>query len=309
MLHLAASISWPTYPHLKLGPLSVSPHGIGIAVGFILGARLMLPEAERKGISENDVYPLLTRAAVGAIVGARLAYVINHIGDYTSAPLDALRVWQGGISLLGGFLGAIALALPDMRKRRLSFWRVMDAAAPGMALGVIVGRVGDLIVGDHLGKQTSLFFGWKCPTDVTATASPCLPGPGAVVHQTAMYDLVLSLILLGGLLWLRKNRPRYDGFLISVFGAWYGCQRILEDFLREDKHFLPGLTGSQVTSIIVVLLCLWHLIFVRRTPRWGRWNERPPAIADDTAGDATADDGAEVTAPPTSIDRDRETEE
>ena len=71
-----------------------------------------------------------------------------------------------------------------------------------------------------------------------------------------------------------RRKPRYDGFLITVFGAWYGCQRILEDFLREDRHLLPGLTGSQITSIIVVLLCLWHLLFVRHTPRWGRWDER-----------------------------------
>jgi prolipoprotein diacylglyceryltransferase len=93
------------------------------------------------------------------------------------------------------------------------------------------------------------------------------------VHQTAAYDFVLTIILLLVLLRLRRHVARYDGFVITVFGAWYGCQRILEDFLREDRHLLPGLTGSQITSIIVVLVCLWHLIFVRRTPRWGRWDE------------------------------------
>ena len=272
---ILASIGYPTVVKVHIGPLAISPHGVGIAVGFLAGARLMLPEANRKGIFENDVYPLLTRAAIGAIVGARLAYVINHIGDYSS-PLDALKVWQGGISLLGGFIGAILLALPEMKKRRLSFWKVMDAAAPGMALGVIIGRIGDLIVGDHLGKQTSFFLGFKCPTNHD-TASPCIPGPGSVVHQTALYDFVLTILLIGVLLWLRRRRDDwYPGFLIMVFGAWYGCQRILEDFLREDKHILgTGLTGSQITAIITVLLCLWHLAFVRRTPRWGRWDERP----------------------------------
>src|SRR3954471_3942192 len=284
---LVAAISYPTVVKVHIGPLAISPHGVGIAVGFLAGARVMLPEAARKGIDENDVYPLLTRAAIGAIVGARLAYVVSHLSSdstqvgYIHHPLDVFKVWQGGISLLGGFIGAIVLALPEMRKRRLSFWKIMDAAAPGMALGVIVGRVGDLIVGDHLGKQTSLFFGFRCPGKVTSTASACLPGPGAVVHQTALYDFLLSIILLAGLLWLRKNRPHYDGFLISVFGAWYGCQRILEDFLREDKHFVPGLTGSQVTAIITVLVCLWHLVFVRRTPRWGRWDERPDERLDE----------------------------
>jgi phosphatidylglycerol:prolipoprotein diacylglycerol transferase len=268
VLDVLAAISYNPLVKIEIGPFSISPHGIGIAVGFLLGARLMLPEAKRKGITEDDVYALLTRAAIGAIIGARLAYVINHIGDYDSI-LDALKIWKGGISLLGGFFGAIALALPEMRKRRLSFWRVMDAAAPGMALGVLIGRIGDLIVGDHLGKPTTFFLGYKCPT--VETAQPCVPG--TVVHQTALYDFILVAILLTALLRLRKTE-RYDGFLITVFGAWYGVQRIIEDFLREDtRHF--GLTGSQITAIITVLICLWHLTFVRRTPRWGRWDERP----------------------------------
>ena len=165
-------ISYNPIVKVHLGPLAISPHGVGIAVGFLLGARLMLPAAKRRGIDEDAVYSLLTRAAIGAIVGARLAYVVNHLGDYNH-PLDVLKVWEGGISLLGGFFGAILVALPRMRALRLSFWKVMDAAAPGMALGVIVGRIGDLIVGDHLGKVTGFFLGYRCPPNIGDTASPC----------------------------------------------------------------------------------------------------------------------------------------
>jgi phosphatidylglycerol---prolipoprotein diacylglyceryl transferase len=264
-----AFISYHPLVHVKLGPLSISPHGIGIAVGFLLGARLMLPEAERKGISNDDVYALLTRAAIGAIVGARIAYVINHAGDYNNV-LDVLKVWQGGISLLGGFAGAIIVALPEMRKRGLSFWKVMDAAAPGMALGVIIGRIGDLIVGDHLGKSTSFFLGYKCPPSNVATASPCLAN---VVHQTALYDFVLTIILLALLLRLRR-KPRWDGFVILVFAAYYGVGRVIEDFLREDvRHY--GLTGSQWSAAVVVVLSLYVLFVRRRPPRWGHWGDTP----------------------------------
>jgi hypothetical protein len=94
--------------------------------------------------------------------------------------------------------------------------------------------------------------------------------PGTVVHQTALYDLLLTIPLLVALLLLRR-RPRFDGFLIMVFGAWYGAQRILEDFLREDVRRL-GLTGSQITAIVTVVVCLTWLLFVRRTPGWGRWD-------------------------------------
>src|SRR5437763_16586842 len=154
----------------------------------------------------------------------------------------------------------------------------MDAAPPGMALGVIIGRIGDLIVSDHLGKRTSFFLGYKCPALSVNTASPCNGTgqqtgniAGIVVHQTALYDFVSTIFLLLFLLWLRRRKQRYDGFLIFVFGAWYGAMRIIEDFLREDvRHF--GLTGSQWSSIVLVALCLWLLAFYRRTPPVGQWD-------------------------------------
>ena len=272
MSAVLAAISYDPLVHIDIGPLELSPHGIGIAVGFLLGARLLLARTRRHGIAtDDDVYALLTRAAIGAIVGARLAYFVNHYDEYDSV-LDLFRVWEGGISLLGGFFGAILLALPEMRKRRLDFWRVMDAAAPGMALGVIVGRIGDLIVADHLGKPTDFFLGYKCPPVGVDTASPCI---GDVVHQTALYDLLMTSVLLLVLLRLRR-RARYDGFLISVFAIWYGVQRVIEDFLREDtRHLGDTLTGSQITSIVTILVVGWHLLFVHRSPRWGHWEEPP----------------------------------
>jgi phosphatidylglycerol:prolipoprotein diacylglycerol transferase len=270
---LLAALSYDPIVHVKLGPLSISPHGVGIAVGFLLGARLMLPAAKRKGITEDDVYALLTRAAIGAIIGARIAYVINHVGDYDNV-LDVFKVWEGGISLLGGFLGAIALALPEMRKRRLSFWKVMDAAAPGMALGVIIGRIGDLVVADHLGKPADFVLGYRCPPLGVDTAAPCVAGPGGIVYQPALIDFVLTILLLALLLRLRR-RERWDGFLIIAFTVWYGLGRILEDFMRVDETHGTGLTGSQWTSVVLVLLAGAWLLFRRRTPGWGRWDERP----------------------------------
>ena len=289
---LLAAISYHPIVHVGIGPLRISPHGVGIAVGFLAGARLMLPAAAEREIGEDEVYSLLVRAAVGAMIGARLAYVLNHLGDYSSL-VDVLRVWQGGISLLGGIFGAILLALPRMKALRLSFWQVMDSAAPGIALGIIIGRVGDLIVGDHLGKTTSFFLGYRCPT--VEAASPCVPG--TVVHQTALYDLILTLGLLALLLWLRR-RPgtdRYDGFLIVVFGSWYGVGRVLEDFLREDVRHL-GLTGSQITALVTLVLCWSWLLFARRTPGWGRWNEHedePEEDATRLAGPAEPAEGEE----------------
>lgn len=305
-------ISYNPIVRVHFGPLSISPHGVFIAVGFMVGAWFMLPQSRKRGMSDDDIYPLFTRAAIGALIGARVAYVINHIGDYASSPQDMFFVWQGGISLLGGFFGAILAAVPRMRREGLSFWKVMDAAAPGMALGVVVGRTGDIIIADHLGKVTTFFLGYRCPPISVATGSPCAPTalvsrtPGAVVHQTALYDQLLALVLLIVLVRLRR-KVHFDSFLILVFGLGYGLSRILEDFLREDARRF-GLTASQWTAIATVLLCLYTLFVLRRTPRWGRWDERvrtagasegpaPPPLdevgeADEVGGAGDAGDGA-----------------
>lgn len=268
MLAFLAAISYDPLVHVDLGPFQISPHGVGIAVGFLLGARLMLPEARRKGISDDHVYSLLVRAAIGAMVGARLAYVLNHFGDYLDDPVAILKVWEGGISLLGGIFGAVGFAMPLAKKLKVDAWRLMDAAAPGMALGIIIGRIGDLVVADHLGKATTFFLGYRCPE--VETASPCM---GEVVHQTALYDLILTCGLLALLLWLRRrSRDRFDGFFILVFAAWYGVGRLIEDFLREDVRRL-GLTGSQWTALVTVVLALGWLVFARRTPPGGHWEE------------------------------------
>jgi prolipoprotein diacylglyceryltransferase len=158
----------------------------------------------------------------------------------------------------------------------------------------VVGRIGDIVVADHLGKTTDFFLGYKCPPFGVETASPCAPTafttrtPGAVVHQTALYDLLLAAVILGVLLWVAR-RQRFDGAVVMVFGIAYGLARIVEDFLREDVRRL-GLTGSQWTAVVTVVVCLFALVVLRRTPRWGRW-------------DAGAD--AEPAPPPPTLDEER----
>src|SRR5919197_6057222 len=226
---LLAAIGWKVVDKIDLGLLSVSPHGLGIAVGYVLGGMLMARRGPRYGVAREHVWNMLTRAVIGVIIGARLFYVVGHIGDYIpDDPLGIFKIWQGGIVFYGGVFGGIVAAVPYMRKHGLNFWHVMDAAAPGFPLGLIFGRIGDLVIGDHLGGPTHLPFGFryeggKLPDRTLAV--------GTVVHQTALYDLWNVLVLLPVVLWLaRKKRP--DGFLIMFTATWYGGVRILTDFAR-----------------------------------------------------------------------------
>jgi phosphatidylglycerol---prolipoprotein diacylglyceryl transferase len=291
---LVAYLRYDPLVRIELGPLSISPHGVGIAVGFLLGAYVFLGWCRKAGLTDDQVYSLVNRAAIGSIIGARVAYVINHPGDFDN-PLEIFAVWKGGISLLGGIGGAVLAGVPKMRSEGLSFWKVMDLAVPCVAMGIIVGRIGDLVIADHLGKPTEFFLGYVCPTE--ATGSPCLAPIGMAVHQPALYDLFSASLLLVVLLRLRRT-TRYDGFLTLVFGAWYGTGRFIEDFFRIDETHGTGLTGSQWTAVTVLTLCLFCLVVLRDTPWRSGKGEFESVPARHRRADEPVDPDEPVTAEP-----------
>ncbi|MGH9022111.1 MAG: prolipoprotein diacylglyceryl transferase [Acidimicrobiia bacterium] len=258
-------LSYEPLVRIEIGPLTVSPHGMGIALGFALGAWFLLRAAVPAGISTESIYSMLNRAALGAVLGARAAYVLNHPGEFTDNPLEAFMIWKGGISLLGGITGAVLLAIPRMRADGLSFWKVMDLAVPGLALGIAFGRIGDLVIADHLGKPTKFFLGYVCPPPSVDLGSPCNAAVGQAVHQPALYDLMWAAVIFAMLIRLRRT-PRYDGLLTMFFGAAYALGRIVEDFMRVDETHGTGLTGSQWTSVAVLGACLYGLLRLRDTP-------------------------------------------
>lgn len=259
---MLALIQFDPVPWVEIGPLRVSPHGIGTAVGFLAGARLLMPATRARGVADELVHTMLWRALLGALVGARLAYVVNHPGDFHNIG-EVLAVWEGGLSLLGGIAGGIAAAYPTMREHRLPFWSLMDAAAPGLALGIAIGRIGDIVVGDHLGKPTDFALGFRC-TGAEA-ASPCVAPLGEGVHMPALYDMVSASALLLALLALRRVK-RWDGFLFLVFVAWYGTGRVIEDFFRVDETHGTGLSASQWVALVASLASLCALALRGRTP-------------------------------------------
>ena len=298
-------IGWPVID--RIGP--VSPHGLGIAVGYLAGSWWMLREGRKRGVNEDHVGTILLWALVGAIVGARLFYVLGHLEEYrrASGALDfgeMLRVWEGGISLIGGIAGGVGFAYPILRRYGYRFLQVMDSAAIGLAFGVFVGRIGDLVIGDHLGKPTDFLLGWgyrggDLPGPWSRITTGCPPegweaqlqggfveclsrdgaqlfdaGPtggtlvssGAGVHQTALYDFLIAGVLFLFLRWLSR-RPRREGVLIMSFAILYGAGRVVTDFLRVDKTWLGlGLTGSQLTAIGVIVLSLFTLFRYWRKP-------------------------------------------
>lgn len=275
---MIAAISYDPLVSIDLGPLSISPHGIFTALGVLAGATLLMRQVRAAGIDENAVAAVLTRSIVAALLGARLAYVLNHLSRFDS-PLEVLRVWEGGASLLGGITAALVVAVVELRRRHLPVLPLLDLAAPWFTLGIAIGRVGDLIIADHLGDPTSLPFGFRCPpvVDVGRTVgSPC--PPGEVVHLTAAYDLVVAAAITLVVLAVRRRATR-TGTAIATVGALYGADRFLLDDFRADATRL-GLTGSQWTGLLLVAAGLAVLAWARSQPSQPQHPEPEPTAAD-----------------------------
>ena len=284
---MLASIGWPVLDRIHLfGDFAISPHGIGIAVGFLFGAWILQHEGPKRGVSVEHINTMVFWALIGTIIGARLFYVIGHFSEFDGVA-DMLALWNGGLTLLGGIAGAVLINIPLFRKYHYSFFQVMDGAVIGLAFGIAFGRIGDLIIGDHLGKPTSWLLAFQYEggnlSGFTCAAGTCratleggqvmtithqaarltsrtgeLLGAGVGVHQTALYDMFFATCLFL-VLYTLSRAPRRLGILTLVFGAVYGATRVLEDFLRVDKRVF-GLTGSQWTGLTVSLICIITLI-------------------------------------------------
>jgi phosphatidylglycerol:prolipoprotein diacylglycerol transferase len=280
---LVGSIGWPVIDRFDLlGDLAVSPHGIGIAVGYLFGAWILMHEGPKRGVTVEHVNSMVFWSLIGTIIGARLFYVIGHFSEFDSVG-EMLALWRGGLTIMGGIAGAVLINVPLMRRYGYSFFQVMDGAVIGLAFGIAFGRIGDLIIGDHLGKPTSWLLAWQyqggelagfgCANEVCratleggqvleitrqgstlTSATGELLGQGVGVHQTALYDMV-SATLLFILLYALSRNPRRLGVLTLTFGAWYGSSRVIEDFLRVGKRIF-GMTGSQWTGLTVSVVCL-----------------------------------------------------
>lgn len=265
-------------PVQRWGP--VSPHGVGTALGFFLGAWLMARRAD-PAIPKSEVYNAVTWGAVGAIIGARGFYVIGHFSRFDSLG-DMLAVWKGGLTMFGGFIGGLLLGLGYLRRKGFSIPLALDAAAPGFVVGVIVGRIGDIFIADHLGRTTDFVLGYEIPNAPLAPGyGPPTYAPGVVVHHTAVYDLAGALVLLA-FLYLLQRRQRRTGVLFAAFSIWYGIQRVLIDFTRNreaiESVFL-GLSGSQWAGIGFAIGGAIGLYRISRASGGEMGPETPPPLS------------------------------
>jgi phosphatidylglycerol:prolipoprotein diacylglycerol transferase len=238
---------------IKIGPLLITWHGVFSVLGIIAAARLGFWLLQKDiGEIKNSGDGLAWMVVLG-LIGARLLYVWENFQIFAHGQL--LRIFaltEGGISQWGGLFGAALGAYVWARLSKFSFWKIIDAGGPAAMIGLTVGRIGDVINGEHHGSPTTV------PWGVEYVNANTLGQPGVVVHPEVAYEMVLCLAILGALLpfhqRLKARLP--DGVLGLIYLAVYGVGRFFLSFYRLDPAVFIGLRQAQLASVLMAIIAI-----------------------------------------------------
>lgn len=245
-------------PEIRLGPLTLAWHGLMSAAGIFAGAALAAHLARRRGLDPDPVYTLTAIVAAAGIVGSKLMYLL------VNAPADLLAPAAWLSSRGFAFYGALILAPPAvalwLRRSRLPF-AYLDLAAVGFGLGMAVGRVGDLISGEHHGPASGALW-------AIAYSDPRaeVPRTGVGYQSGALYEILLGLAILA-VAWPLRDRLRRPGQLLALVIGLYGLGRFAMFFVRSDSAQVAlGLNEAQLVSVGVLLAAALGWVVAHRRP-------------------------------------------
>ena len=245
----------------RLGPLALSWHGLFTMLAVGIAVWVGIRRSRRMGFPEEPLIDVAVWAIVGGIVGARLFFIIDHIGDYISDPVAALSIWRGGIAVYGAFLGGIFAGFITARRVGLPVWPLLDAAAPAMLIGQAVGRLGCLSNGDAWGGPTGASWGLVYQHPGVALPYELI---GVPTHPYPVYEIA-GVILLLGILWLGRRQLAIPGttFLLAALG--YAAIRFGLSFYRQESEILWGLQQAQLLALGTGIAAL-ALLLIRTWP-------------------------------------------
>ncbi len=257
---------------VQKGSLTISWHSFLAVVAIVMAVYLAARLAKRDGIHEDVIYAVATWAIPGGIIGARLFYIIPRWDFYSSNPSEIIRIWNGGISIYGAIIGGTVVGVGYALWKKLPVTRIMDLAAPGVILAMAVGRVGDIINGEHLSKTTSLPWAWVHLDPRWPGLSQGLlaqPGPGVGYHPAVVYELLWDFIVVA-VLWRLLWSERWRGLLLPLLFALYGAGRFALQFIRDDPKLIGPLQDGHVFSLIVLGVSVPYLAYMLYRQRLAR---------------------------------------
>ena len=249
----------------EVAGIEITWHGLFTAVGVMAGVAVAAVYGRRAGINEDAIYNVALALVIGGIIGARALYVIENWSLFEDDLKDIFAVNTGGISiygaLIGGTLGAWGYA---MVTRLPNITQAADIAAMGGIIGMAVGRIGDVINGEHFAKATDLPWGVRY-TDPHSPSYLAFGGPDMVQHPAVAYELLGDLAIFAVLVVLYARVSR-SGVTFFSWMFLYGALRLGVSFFRLDDIVWLGLRTAQLIAIVSMAVAVPAIIYLLRTP-------------------------------------------
>lgn len=258
------SISFPSFgiefnpPRLfEIGPLDVRLYALCICVGLVLAVVYGCRRSKQFGLKQDDILDGVLYVTPFAVLCARLYYCAFSWEDYAGDLLSILYIWEGGLAIYGGVLGAILGVAVYCKCRKIPVTTVLDIVALGFLIGQACGRWGNFFNREAFGAPTESFFRMGLFNART--------GAWEFYHPTFLYESVWNLAGFVLLHFLSKRR-RYDGQVALGYAAWYGLGRAFIEGLRMDSLYLGAFRVSQLLAAVSFLLAAAVLVwnFIRK---------------------------------------------
>jgi phosphatidylglycerol:prolipoprotein diacylglycerol transferase len=276
---------------LHIGFISIRWYALAYIAGILLGwwyATRLIKTDRLWGplgppISSKQIDDLVLWITLGVIIGGRIGYVIAYgRGQYAAHPLDAFKIWDGGMSFHGGFVGVTIAIIAFALTNKINMLRLGDLVAPCVPFGLFFGRTANFINGELWGRVTHVPWGivfcnqrLMDPATLQCAAGP-LPRHPSQLYEAGLEGIALFLILR----WAthRAGWLKREGALVGLFMVFYGLFRIaLENVRQPDEgldNFPFGLTMGIILSTPMVLIGAW---LIWRAWRLARAGEAAPA--------------------------------
>ncbi|MHB8575478.1 MAG: prolipoprotein diacylglyceryl transferase [Dehalococcoidia bacterium] len=297
-------INIPFDPNIgTFGPFQITWHGVFTAVAIAVAVMLIAYFARKHNLLEDDIYNIALWGVPAGIVGARLLFVIEHLSTFQHDWGSVFSVNEGGISIYGGLIGGAGVAFAYAWRKKLYIRRISDAAALGLAVSLAVGRMGDLVNGEHWARASNLpwAFCYTNPNTLngdpnTSTTAVCGSitrhplNPPAVHPVAGLYEPVI-LIGIFFFLWYLYRRLNVAGYIFWVFVLLYAVMRFALAPLRLNETKWGSISVPQVTAAITVVVAIIALFIVRRMAQRNPENATAVAPIRETASPLSGPSG------------------